>query len=70
MMVELYSTDCPKCKVLKRLLEEASISYYLYENEDTEGQMINLGFMEAPMLVVDGKAKNFSEAVEWIRSTK
>ena len=65
MMVELYSTDCPKCKVLKRMLEEASISYYLYEDEN---QMINLGFMEAPILVVDGKAKNFSEAVEWIRS--
>lgn len=68
MTVELYSTNCPKCKVLKRLLEEASISYFLYENEDTEGNMINLGWTEAPMLVIDGKAKNFSEAVEWIRS--
>lgn len=70
MMVELYSTNCPKCNVLKRLLTEASIPYYLYETEDTEGEMINLGFMEAPMLVVDGKAKRFSEAVEWIRSIK
>ena len=65
MLIELYSTDCPKCKVLKRMLEEASISYDLYEDEK---QMINLGFTEAPMLVVDGNAKNFSEAVEWIRS--
>lgn len=68
MTVEVYSTNCPKCNVLKRLLDEAEIPYFLYENEDTEGNMINLGFTEAPMLVIDGKAKNFMEAVEWIRS--
>lgn len=65
MRVELYSTNCPKCKVLKRMLEETSVSYQLFEDEEL---MISMGFVEAPMLVVDDKVMNFMEAVEWIRS--
>lgn len=59
----LYSTGCARCGVLKRKLAEKSISY---EERNDEAEMLRLGFTEVPMLVADGKAMAFSEAVQWV----
>ena len=63
MEVVLFSTGCPKCKVLKSKLEQKNISYV--ENNDVE-LMQEKGFITVPKLEVDGVVYDFKEAVEWI----
>ena len=61
----LYSTGCPRCKILKKKLSEMGIEYVENNNVD---EMLALGFNDVPMLSVDGKLMNFSEAVKWLLS--
>lgn len=63
MSVILYSTHCPKCKVLSSKLNQKNISYE--ENTDVE-LMTQKGFTTVPKLEVDGVVYDFKEAVEWI----
>ena len=63
MRVILYSTNCPKCNVLKKKLEQKNIDFELVTDQDV---MIEKGFMSAPMLEVDGNIMNFSGANEWV----
>jgi len=60
--VILYTTHCPKCEVLKKKLTQKDIKFE--EVTDME-VMMEKGFMAAPMLEVDGKAMNFTEANDW-----
>lgn len=62
--VILFSTHCPRCKVLTKKLQDAGIQYE--EITDVE-IMKSKGFQEAPKLEVNGIVKNFKEAVEWIK---
>lgn len=59
----LYSTHCPKCKVLETKLKQKNIKYE--ECNDIE-KMLKLGIHEAPQLEVDGKLMTFGEAVKWV----
>lgn len=63
MRVILYSTNCPKCNVLKKKLEQKNIDFELVTDQDI---MIEKGFMSAPMLEVDGNIMKFSDANEWV----
>ena len=63
MKVILYSTGCPKCRVLKTKLDKKNINYI--ENNDVE-EMIELGFDLLPVLKVDNDIMNFTEANDWI----
>ena len=63
-MVTLYTTHCPKCNVLAKKLEQKGIEFEI--NEDV-GELITLGFHTAPMLKVDDKFLNFTEANNWIK---
>ena len=64
MSVVLFSTNCPKCKVLETKLKQSNINFE--ENNNVE-LMMEKGFTAAPVLEVDGVAYNFKEAVEWIK---
>ena len=63
--VILYSTGCPKCTVLKRKLDSAGVGYV--ERSDVD-EMLTMGFTQAPILMVDGVAMGFSEAVQWVNN--
>ena len=63
MKVILYSTGCPKCRVLKTKLDKKNINYI--ENNDVE-EMLELGFDLLPVLKVDNDIMNFTEAIKWI----
>lgn len=63
--VTLYSTGCPKCAVLKRKLGERHIAY---DENDSVEDMTALGITQVPVLAVNGKLLNFSEAVDWVDS--
>ena len=59
----LYSTDCPRCKILKNKLKDKNISYIEKNSVD---EMISLGITQVPVLSVDGQMYEFSQAVKWI----
>lgn len=62
-MITLYTTHCPKCKVIEKKLAQKDIQYV--EVSDIE-KMTQLGFRSAPILEVDGRIYNFKEANNWI----
>lgn len=61
-MIKLYTTGCPKCKVLKKKLDEKGLSYV--ECADTD-EMVSKGIISVPVLEVEERLLQFSEAVEW-----
>lgn len=66
MKVVLYSTDCPRCKVLKKKLNNKGI---IYEEINDVEVMKSKGFMTVPILDVEGlDLMDFTEAVEWINN--
>ena len=66
-MITLYTTHCPKCRVIEKKLAMKGIKYQ--EVSDIK-EMQCLGFTSAPMLDVDGKIMNFIEANKWITNYK
>lgn len=65
MDITLFSTMCPKCKVLSMKLDNKKIPYEVCTDIEI---MKSMGFIQAPMLEVDGKIMNFTEAVEWVNN--
>ena len=63
MNVTLYSTGCPQCNVLKKMLSEKGISFEV--NNDLQ-EMKNLGFKSAPMIKMDDQILNFKQAFKWL----
>lgn len=59
----LYSTGCPACNVLKKKLSAKGIQFE--ENTDRE-LMRSMNFVRVPVLDVDGKQMDFTEANKWI----
>ena len=64
MDIVLYSTKCPKCKVLEAKLKQSNIEFKEINDVDL---MVEKGFKSAPILEVNGVAYGFKEAVEWIK---
>ena len=67
MSIVLYSTNCPKCKVLEKKLNSIGVDYTIVTDEDL---MISKGFSSAPMLEVDGNVMDFGNAVRWAKEQK
>ena len=62
-MVKLYSTHCPKCIMLENRLKQKKVDYEVITSEDG---IRATGFSSVPLLEVDGKIMEFSEAVAWV----
>ena len=62
-MVKLYSTGCPKCKILKTKLDKANIQY---ETISDINEMLEKGFDTVPVLVVENNIMEFVAANNWI----
>ena len=63
MQVTLYSTGCPKCKVLKIKLDSKNINYNTISDVSI---IISKGINTVPVLEVDGNIMDFKTAVDWI----
>ena len=61
----LYSTHCPRCKVLEAKLKEKNIAFKEIDDPD---QIASKGISSVPYLEADGALMNFKEAVDWIKS--
>ena len=67
--VILYSTHCPKCKVLSKKLSLKEISFNeidCRENNEVISMLSEKGFRSMPVLQVDDKFYNFSQSIQWI----
>jgi ribonucleoside-triphosphate reductase len=67
--IRLYSTHCPKCRVVEKKLEQAQIQYDLIdakENPKVIEELTALGVQQMPVLIVDDKILGFSEIIKWI----
>ena len=62
-MIKVYSTGCPKCKILKKKLDEKNIKYEVVDDVDL---MQELGFTTLPMMDVDGEIYDFKQAVDYV----
>ncbi len=65
--VVLYSTGCPKCKVLKMKLAKKNIGYT--ENTDVD-EMLALGMKSAPALKIGDELLDFTKSVAWLEEQK
>ena len=61
--ITLYTTHCPQCTILQKKLDSAGIEYNI--SEDVQ-EMLQLGFMAAPILKVDNDTYTFKEACLWV----
>jgi len=63
MKVTLYSTGCPKCKILTQKLNNKKIEYDVVSDVDI---MLSKGFQAVPILEVDNNVMDFLTANKWI----
>jgi len=61
----LYTTHCPKCKVIKMKLDAAHLNY---TEVDDVNKMMELGIQSAPILEVGSERYDFMGALGYIRS--
>ena len=66
-MITLYSTGCPKCRVIETKLEQKGIEYQINNNIDI---LVEKGFISVPVLDVDGDFMDFTKANKWINEQK
>ena len=63
MDIVLYSTGCPRCQLLEKVLDEKNVAY---TKETSVDKMIAMGFSQVPILEVDGKRMDYQDAVDWV----
>lgn len=62
-MIKLYTTDCPKCKILKKKLDEKNVKY---EKITDIKVMAELGIRAVPVLRVDDTLMDFGKAIRYV----
>ena len=61
--------NCKKCKILTSKLTERKIAFRVqYVDEELVIQLIQEGFVETPVMQVNGSRMSFSDSIKWIRS--
>ena len=63
MEIILYSTGCPQCNVLKKMLDSKGVSYIVNTNVE---DMMRLGLTSVPYLSVDGELFDCAESMAWV----
>lgn len=68
-MITLYTTGCPRCKVLETKLNQAGMKFGVVNDPK---KIMEMGFVTAPVMTVDGKPFGFKEAINYLNdySTK
>lgn len=61
-MTVLYSTGCPKCKILEKQLRQHNIEFNIITDKNL---MIEKGFKSAPKLEIDNKILDYPDAIRW-----
>lgn len=64
-MIILYTTHCPKCRVLEGKLKSKNINFTTFTNVD---EMIKLGITESPILETNNQRMEFLDAINFVNS--
>lgn len=63
-MINFFTTGCPKCKILKKKMDDKGISYNTVTDIEV---MIALGLDSVPVLQFDdGALMDFEKAIKWV----
>lgn len=66
MDITLYTLEhCPKCKILKKKLEDKKITF---KEVKDEAALESLGIFEVPVLVANGEKMTMVAANKWINN--
>lgn len=69
MEIVLYSTDCPRCKVLEKKLGQKKIDFKINKNLNEILEVAaKVNMSSAPLLEVDGQVMGFDQANKYINS--
>jgi glutaredoxin len=63
-VITVYTTHCPRCKILEKTLTSRGVDYVAVEDVDV---IMAKGFQMVPMMEVDGKVLDYKEAMFWIK---
>ena len=63
MSVVLYTTGCPNCKMLEKLLDINKIKYSTITDTNI---MLNKGFKSVPQLEADDVLMDYNSAKVWV----
>ena len=67
-MVTLYSTNCPKCRVLETKLKQLNIDFTVETDADTVTNVgRSQGILSAPILKVGDEYFDFSNAIKYLK---
>jgi len=70
-MIILYSTHCPKCRIVEMKLAQKKIDFEIIDDQETLVEVGKAhGIMSAPILKVDEQYLNFNDAVKFINEVK
>lgn len=58
-MITLYSTGCPKCRILQKKLDAAHVPYAVISDVD---EMLQMGIQSVPVLKVGDDLLPFEQA--------
>lgn len=67
MKITLYTIGCPKCKVLEMKLNQKKVKYEIVSDIEI---MKNKGISSLPVLEVEGKLYNFTDAVKFVNELR
>lgn len=62
-MIVLYTTHCPKCRVLESKLDNKNIEYNICEDINI---IQNKDITALPALEINNEILNFKDAVNWV----
>lgn len=65
--IVLYTTHCPKCRVLEAELLRGGFDFSVCEDED---KMRTLGIDHLPVLAVNDELLNFPDALKYVRGVR
>lgn len=67
MKVKLYTTHCPKCKILEERLNEKKVKYEVIDNIE---ELQKMNFKSVPNLEIDGKIYNYLDSIRYLNKMK
>lgn len=63
-MITIFTTEtCPKCRILKKKLEDKCLEYTEVTDEEKLRQM---DILSVPVMTVDGERMDFAEAIKYV----
>jgi hypothetical protein len=63
----VYSTGCPKCKMLEKCLKMANIEFIICDDTNV---MLSMGMQSAPYMQIGEELMDFKDAMNWIKENK